>query len=834
VTDDQNQELPQRSLPRISIAWMIGLTTLSALFMLVLRFAYQEHAWARILALVVITTAMIFLWYAVFFIVGNFFHAVFRGGGRMRILIPFLAAISVASTGQCQKPVGLTAPLTNHGMYPDRRAASPYLVSVATDASPGLGGYRQIFFEFTPAAGTFQQQHLVRVSVQPGGYYEARVTPEASQTVELKQGDGVTTAALLLPNMAAGEDLVVRIYEDGELLSKEPWVIGLRGQLGSTYSNQDVTIGIIDPAIENGSKILPPDTRTLTSVLGAHDLPEEDGFVRLNDKQSRDLIGQVQTTFVQYRMMTDLTMSKSWLAYSDLDIILVAGPTWDHLRKTNPECSDAILQSIAAGNHLWIYGLTRSSQPWFDDAKPIEASLVPTEQEVVDLIDMSRVNDNSSLVNDGWNGTQKQSVNGAGDSKTRSQVFEQLKKANQELPGIDSAEEVAAKLRKTEYGLGSILFIDEEDPFPGSFQFWMAVPRLYPSGELRWLERHGNDIRGGNTNYWRWLIPSVGGPPVKSFLFLNTVFALTVGPIAYTWLRRKRRLFLLYFLAPLAAILVTIGLFGYAIIGDGLKTKAKIHQVTFYDSKHQASVSYDRQTYYAALGNDELSFKADAMVSMIMPVPQIQNYSYDQNRIPNRIGHVDWTEETQIYSGEFLPTRSQVQYAILTPSKTVPSSTSNSNASSPNASSPNASADTGMIQIVPSADQKTAEVVNNSPTRIREVYYQVTSNQTLVGRNIAPGESAPMSPTQVIAWTTTGPQPLLPPVEFVPRFYQSGYNYYGNNTPSDNEPLLDDSINAWQRSLPTGHWIGIADADPSRYGAPALDLSPSLHVILGR
>jgi hypothetical protein len=58
--------------------------------------------------------------------------------------------------------------------------------------------------------------------------------------------------------------------------------------------------------------------------------------------------------------------------------------------------------------------------------------------------------------------------------------------------------------------------------------------------------------------------------------------------------------------------------------------------------------------------------------------------------------------------------------------------------------------------------------------------------------------------------------------------------YYGNNTPSDDEPLLDYSINAWQTQLPVGHWIGIADADASRYGAPALDLSPSLHVILGR
>jgi hypothetical protein len=826
VTDHQTQELPQRPLPRISIAWMIGVTTLSAFFMVVLRFAYQGHAWARIFALVVLTTGMIFLWYAFFFIVGNLFHLIFRGGGRMRILIPFLVAIAISSTGECQKPAGLTIPLKNHGLYPDRRTASPYLIDVATEASPGLGGYRQVFFEFTPSAGTFQRQHLVRISVQPGSFYEARVSPEASQTVELNQGDGRTTAVLLVPNMAAGNNLVIRAYEDGDLLSKNPWVIGLQGQLASTYSNQNHTIGIIDPAIESGSKRLPPDVRTLTSVLGDQDLPEEDGIARLNDKQARDLINQVQPTFLQYRLMNEGTLSKKWLAYSDLDIILVAGPAWDHLQKNNSQVCDALMQAVAAGSHLWIYGPTQTCQPLLDDAKPMETFLVPKEKNVLNKIQLARINDNTALVSDGWSGVLKQSQNTSGSvTKTRSQVFEELKKTKHELTNIEPVAEVAANFRKTEYGLGSVLFIDDEDPFPGSFQFWMAATELYPSDELRWLKRHGNDARGGNTNYWRWLIPSVGGPPVKSFLLLNTLFALAVGPIAYTWLRRKRRLYLLYFLAPLSAVLVTLGLFGYAVIADGLKTRAKIHQVTFYDSDHQVSVAYDRQTYYSAFGNNELRFNTDAMITMVMPVPQVQYYSYNQSEVSNRVGYVQWTNDSQTLSGEFLPTRSQAQYAILTPSKTpsVTPPSANTRSTIP-----------AMIRILPATDEKNpAQVVNESSTTIREIYYQNTSNQLLVAQNIAPGKTVEMKPASEISWSVGDAEPLLPPAGFVPRVQQSGY-YYANYAPSGDEPLLDHWISSWQRSLPTGHWIGIAEPDPSRYGAPSLDLSPSLHVIMGR
>jgi hypothetical protein len=193
--------------------------------------------------------------------------------------------------------------------------------------------------------------------------------------------------------------------------------------------------------------------------------------------------------------------------------------------------------------------------------------------------------------------------------------------------------------------------------------------------------------------------------------------------------------------------------------------------------------------------------------------------------VSNRVGYVQWTNDSQTLSGEFLPTRSQAQYAILTPSKTpsVTPPSANTRSTIP-----------AMIRILPATDEKNpAQVVNESSTTIREIYYQNTSNQLLVAQNIAPGKTVEMKPASEISWSVGDAEPLLPPAGFVPRVQQSGY-YYANYAPSGDEPLLDHWISSWQRSLPTGHWIGIAEPDPSRYGAPSLDLSPSLHVIMGR
>ena len=64
----------------------------------------------------------------------------------------------------------------------------------------------------------------------------------------------------------------------------------------------------------------------------------------------------------------------------------------------------------------------------------------------------------------------------------------------------------------------------------------------------------GIDVPRGNDNYWMWLISSVGQPPVKSFLLLNTLFVILVGPVCYYFFRRRGRLYLLYFFAPCMAL----------------------------------------------------------------------------------------------------------------------------------------------------------------------------------------------------------------------------------------------------------------------------------------
>ena len=85
-----------------------------------------------------------------------------------------------------------------------------------------------------------------------------------------------------------------------------------------------------------------------------------------------------------------------------------------------------------------------------------------------------------------------------------------------------------------------------------------------------WYQRHGMSLHRENDEYWNWLVPGIGRAPVGSFLILIAVFVIVIGPVNYFLLRRKRRLYLLLVTVPLGAALVTLALFAYALISDGL------------------------------------------------------------------------------------------------------------------------------------------------------------------------------------------------------------------------------------------------------------------------
>src|SRR6266478_2253668 len=97
---------------------------------------------------------------------------------------------------------------------------------------------------------------------------------------------------------------------------------------------------------------------------------------------------------------------------------------------------------------------------------------------------------------------------------------------------------------------------------------------------LSWTARHGmvlapEELMDNKSDFWEFLIPGVGLTPVVQFQILISLFVIGIGPVNYLLLRRWRRLGLLLITVPASAAIVTLALFGYALIHDGLGVRVR-------------------------------------------------------------------------------------------------------------------------------------------------------------------------------------------------------------------------------------------------------------------
>ena len=176
---------------------------------------------------------------------------------------------------------------------------------------------------------------------------------------------------------------------------------------------------------------------------------------------------------------------------------------------------------------------------------------------------------------------------------------------------------------------------------------------------------------------------TVGQPPVTMFVILNALFVLVMGPILYFGLRRRARLYLLYFLAPTLAFVATMGLFMYAFISDGFHNRGRIRQLTWVDGRHPVAnplpnqsdlyptVNQSRETYYTVVDNQRgLRFDGDSLVLPVHHVELMNNYRYSvaDDRRPGAY-LIDQVGQERVYSGDFLPTRTQVHYLVTRPTE---------------------------------------------------------------------------------------------------------------------------------------------------------------------
>lgn len=206
---------------------------------------------------------------------------------------------------------------------------------------------------------------------------------------------------------------------------------------------------------------------------------------------------------------------------------------------------------------------------------------------------------------------------------------------------------------------GRVVVFANDNPFPGEIGQWQAVFNTIGAEHWMWYRRHGMSLTRNNDSYWQFLIPGVGKAPVMTFLVLISLFMIVIGPLNYSWLKRRGRLHLLLVTVPAGAALMVGGLFLFAILTDGLSAQTRIRSFTRLDQKNQAAASWSRQTYYASLAPSRgLMFPDSAAVYPLEAEP----VSRRGRRAGGRV--VEWDDAQRLRAGYIYP-RTAAQFLIV-------------------------------------------------------------------------------------------------------------------------------------------------------------------------
>lgn len=577
---------------------------------------------------------------------------------RSQILVISLALLAI--------PFDASAETQSLARLPTK---GPGRVGFALDVTAevmGRAGYRPVHVRFNSLTGTFPVDRDVTVRLSPRIYPAVPHEFDFSVTVRLPQGAKSANRTVYVPLYYRWQWCRVRAYEGGRLIENcdtSGAAIATPNQSGAHVAWTNV--GVIVP--EQLSTEVPwqrvPDVRTLNVALGEGALFQNAGKLRLDNDEASAGLQAPQNSWVQFHPLPEAELTEDWIAYSQLDVVTVAQPVLERLSGRQPRTFAALEKWVAAGGNLWVYGTGSSDAALLAGVSPMDPAKVPRASELKTSLALNQQNSVDVAGYTSYGTTQQD-----GSEKLREEVYKDLQDAGHPFVRQETAESVAQRILARDVAAGRVVFLQDEDPFPGSFQFWRSVVAATYPPRLTWHIRNGTDVHETNDDYWALLIAAVGRPPVMTFLALITCFVLLIGPIAYHVLSRARRLYLLFLVAPVAAVLVTISLFAYGVLADGLGTRVRPRQITVLDGPTGLSAEVHRQTYFTGSASSSgLVYPADVAVYPIFedPLRDASYTGFNGSRIaPSSIYH----EGTHLrYGGRLFPSRTQNQFLVHHP-----------------------------------------------------------------------------------------------------------------------------------------------------------------------
>ncbi|MCD0458771.1 hypothetical protein [Roseiconus lacunae] len=551
----------------------------------------------------------------------------------------------------------------------------------------GGDGFHPLKLRFVPLGASFTRQRNLRILLRPRTTYQTRLDYQYAVDVVVPEGVTAHQVDVNVPSYYRWDWIAIVIEEDGRRTHRRASRTSIPQPV--QYWGQQQSIGVViplDARLQNGVWERFPDLRALSSVIGNDSIPRNKKADRLTDQDAFNFASQLDSGRLRFRIQQEASLRDDWLAYSQLDTLILPCSVLLRLERERPKILRAIQKWVAAGGQIWTYDLPADgfeAGHWL--ATPNDVDATNYVGDFTNAMELNSKNIEHNYVYQEYSGSFYYNETIVSANRNRGDFYKDLEDANSPMAKKLDRDELKQLVRAFPYGFGRVALIDQADPFPGSFHLWLALKQ---SGRS-WHQRQGVNISSGSESYWRWLISTVGQPPVSIFVLLNGVFVIVMGPVLYFVLRRRGKLHWLYFLAPTLAFLVTGCLFLYAFLSDGLSNRAKVRQLTWIDARspsvsadpdfaagiasqadHYPAVDQLRHTYYTIADSKKgLHFPIDSMVLPVSNYEIITGYTYrtsDQESSGDYL--IEQLPESRRFYGSFLSTRSQTEFLETQPS----------------------------------------------------------------------------------------------------------------------------------------------------------------------
>ncbi len=712
-------------------------------------------------------------------------------------------------------------------------------------------GYRPVTITVEPLNKLpLPADRVLRVVITPYAYM-SNLTPEVSQVIELPEGSTTTTATISIPQSAQWHSFSIETREDGQRLrdlSADRLAAGMMTYW--EWSEARPATLIVDRAV--------PDRSTRTRMIADYagrgtdlnptfTLPEPRVYANLFPDPNRtpytpggqrpsdaNLLENLHKNYPRLELFPPAELPKRWIELSQYDVVMISLAELRTLAAGEPERLRALTEWAACGPMLLVHGVGSDFAGLAEIEKllalpPLEGDEAgeaqfrgwnPAPPEWHTRVMQAQIEDfeETSLMQFQQNSIPYRYVNPVppvGDpSYTRGK-----KSAVLSMPATPP-------FAVRPIGLGVIVGVAADNPFPGQDTDWIWIFNTVPRSHWRWHERNGFSLHRQNTDYWKFLIPGVGQAPALSFLILVSLFAVVIGPVNYLLLGKTGRYYLLLITVPVGALLVTGGLFTYAVMTDGLGVKLRARSFTDLDQPTGRAVAWSWQSYYASIAPSRgLTFPSDATVFPVLYQPGQRNSG--GMRPDNTLV---WDEQQNLTRG-YISSRTTTQFMVL-----------------------RATQSEGKLAVMEGASTgQPSQVANQLQADIRLLILRDRRGGFWRGAELADGEVASLTATSAeqaaaLLQKLIGADPPELPEDYDPEEQKTvfsmlmpNYGWYnvdaGSTQPLMAAGLLEKNLAYATRpgDLKPGSYLAVLKSSPiAASGVPRVQEEASIHVIRGR